>query len=1006
MKLPDFPIGLRLPLAAVALAAAAGVSAAPVDVSRARSEAVEFLRAPMHGRKAVKGTEPDMTLAYTSTAGSTDCFYVFNYASGYVIVSADTRLPDILGYSDSGTFDPDNMPENMRWWLGEYTREISAFLPTAPESLSATRRLKRAGAERASIEPLTKTKWNQDSPYNDLCPIDRTTGERSVTGCVATAMAQVLKYHEWPKQPTGSSAGVVLDGTTYDWANMLDVYESGKYNSAQGQAVATLMRQCGAAVNMQYSSYASGAYDMNVQVALRKNFNYSPDLKMRWKDYTPLTKWQDMVYAELAAGRPVYYSGASSYGGHAFVCDGYSENNYFHFNWGWGGFQDGYFLLTALNPATGGAGSYEGGYNSGQIIMTGVTPNTTGATAAEQAALLATGGFIYSGSGTTFTIERDAQGFALIYNPMAYAETVQIALEITSVDNPDTPAQYVRCGGSTLLKSLQGVAEMSASMPRLADGLYEIRPVFAAGNSSEYEPILIPLGQQNYVSLTMAGGNATFANLGPDDSNTPYLFAGTPTSVTATVLGNAPMAFRVPVINYGKGDYLGRIGLTLMDSEDDFGDAVSMTFDCGIPGRSGAYIDLTTPQHLSMGTYEAIVTDEDDQIIGRSKITVKLGNFPDITSTDLMISAISPSFVTSGRDYAIACDVINTTIYPQVLQPIMKVLDATTMQEVTTITYDKAVMVPANATGRASTDAITFDIAPGHYYWYMTDTENQILSECTPLIVESTHVTSGGLTYMITDEKAKEATLCVHESGAYEGNINVPASIDGYSIISVRNDAFTFGETPEVTLPAAVTYIPTGLFYSNTALTSLTLNAPAVAECGESAFNAGQVATIWLNVPDAVATAYHDSEAWNPFSMTNWACTLGAGISVASGFHGSAAPYYVNALTPHDITFANTAGNNVKYVIEVNGVEVDANVLDPAAGTVLRLPALGLRGQGHITASATDEPASVALIQANDGPADVFTVDGRLIIRGADADALRSLAPGIYIVAGRKLIVH
>ncbi|MDE5551627.1 MAG: C10 family peptidase, partial [Muribaculaceae bacterium] len=328
-------------------------------------------------------------IVYVGKRGATDCFYVINTEGGFVIVSADTRLNEVLGYSDEGAFDIERISPDMQWWLDSYCDEIASALPyltEAPLSGTVTHR-----ASRNPITPMLKTKRNQEAPYNNTCPMDGRYNRRSVTGCVATAMAQIMKFHEWPKQPKGSNGGIVFTGTTYDWGNMLDVYEQGKYNVTEATAVATLMRQCGAAVDMQYSYAGSGAYDNRAQYALFTYFDYSQDIKMVYRDYTMQKEWNNIVYSELAAGRPLYYSGSSVNGGHAFVCDGYSANEYFHFNWGWGGYQDGYFLLSALNPETGGAGSYEGGYNSHQIIFTGIRP--ADGEAKKQTCILSTGTF-------------------------------------------------------------------------------------------------------------------------------------------------------------------------------------------------------------------------------------------------------------------------------------------------------------------------------------------------------------------------------------------------------------------------------------------------------------------------------------------------------------------------------------------------------------------------------------------------------------------------------------
>ena len=261
-----FSIPASLCLTAAMLAGVSDLLAAPVDPDRAKDEASEFLNsAALSSRRNAPSASADVTLAYTGKENGLACYYIFNHDNGYVIVSADDRLPAVLGYSDNGSFDLQRIPDNMRWWLDQYKGEIAAFLPSAPENGSGHRIVARA-PKRAPIAPMVTTLWDQGTPFNNDCPLD-SRGQRSVTGCVATAMAQILKYHNWPDRPEGSSGGLVFNGTVYDWRNMIDDY-SGTYSARQASAVATLMRQCGASVNMQYSSYMSGAYNQDVQNAL------------------------------------------------------------------------------------------------------------------------------------------------------------------------------------------------------------------------------------------------------------------------------------------------------------------------------------------------------------------------------------------------------------------------------------------------------------------------------------------------------------------------------------------------------------------------------------------------------------------------------------------------------------------------------------------------------------------------------------------------------------------
>ena len=283
-----------------------------------------------------------MTVAYTATSsnGSADnLLYVINRDrdNGFVVVAGDDAVANpVLGYTDSGSFSYDKIPDNLKWWLGEYARQIEYM--TTHDITSAP-----APTFESNAGPLITTRWNQYEPYNNLCPIKQ--NERVVTGCVATAMAQVINYYEWPKQGTGSHSyewnGQTLSAdfgsTTYDWNNMADIYD-GTNSDAENDAVATLMYHCGVSVDMNYDISAnggSGAFSMDVPVALVEYFGYASDVILKSRDYYSYNEWLSMLKAEIDARRPIYYSAQSTSGGHAFVLDGYNTDGYFHVNWGW-----------------------------------------------------------------------------------------------------------------------------------------------------------------------------------------------------------------------------------------------------------------------------------------------------------------------------------------------------------------------------------------------------------------------------------------------------------------------------------------------------------------------------------------------------------------------------------------------------------------------------------------------------------------------------------------------
>ena len=314
---------------------------------------------------------------------------------GFVIVSGDDRFRDVLGYSESGTFDNANMPDNMRAWLQGYVDEMK-HLKAIGYQPSASAAHRTSGVKKA-ISPLIQTRWNQGAPYNQKCP-DFFTFGKSVTGCVATAMAQVIYYSSKKagKIPAKTLAAIdaydcstswggglgkvhvdAIPKTTLDWDNMLEDY-SGSSTEVQETAVATLMQICGAAVHMDYANSANGGSSASTSLvpsALVTYFGYDGTVRKMSRDAYTLATWTEIIYDELAAERPVLYDGQSSGGGHAFVVDGYDGDELFHVNWGWGGSQNNYFALSVMNPddKSGiGAGTSNDGYSYSQGAVIGI----------------------------------------------------------------------------------------------------------------------------------------------------------------------------------------------------------------------------------------------------------------------------------------------------------------------------------------------------------------------------------------------------------------------------------------------------------------------------------------------------------------------------------------------------------------------------------------------------------------------------------------------------------
>lgn len=372
---------------------ATAMMAAPISQKSAERIAYRFFTNSLRGFTS-GGTirlvyAPDINGLRSSQQKS---FYVFNRGlnEGFVIVSGDDQLPEILGYSDRGNFDISQSPVQLTEMLKAYEVATQYYITHNKSEWSYNfTSLRQDNGVMEKVEPLLgDIEWNQDYPWNYMCPKGVQMPNLPV-GCVATAIAQIMKQHNWPDHGEGTYYHKeLLSGrehnidfnTPYDWENMPGHFEDKtKATDQQRNAVAKLCYHVGVAVDMMYSEEASGTFIGNVVRALRENFRYDKGVRCldRFAYETP--EWELLIKKELSEGRSVLYGGRGIGGGHAFVCDGYDQNGLFHINWGWGGTSNGYFRLNLLNPsALGIGGGAGGGFNYEQEMIINIKPDKAG----------------------------------------------------------------------------------------------------------------------------------------------------------------------------------------------------------------------------------------------------------------------------------------------------------------------------------------------------------------------------------------------------------------------------------------------------------------------------------------------------------------------------------------------------------------------------------------------------------------------------------------------------
>lgn len=374
-------VWLLLPLA---------VFAGEVNEAEARKHALSFLAA--RGKQLPAKTSLKLSARGRMKKGTADSpspYYIFNVpsAGGFVIVSGDDRTETILGYADEGCLSEDDMPDGLRCLLDDYAQQIAGL-----DDRSDIQRTAKKAPARHAIAPLIKTHWDQGAPYNNSSPV--ISEKHTVTGCVATSMAQVMYYHKWPQQACGPIPGYTtttndasgasyvltteaLSATTFSWADMTPSYTSSATGAA-ADAVAKLMQYCGWSLRMKYGLGVSSAFNVSITEALKTYFGYDQGVHTAFRNHYSYDEWISLLYSELAANRPMVMGGQSAGSGHSFICDGYDTDDYFHFNWGWGGGSDGYYRLSVLQPREQGIGgsSTQDGFNFGQDAILGIKPPT------------------------------------------------------------------------------------------------------------------------------------------------------------------------------------------------------------------------------------------------------------------------------------------------------------------------------------------------------------------------------------------------------------------------------------------------------------------------------------------------------------------------------------------------------------------------------------------------------------------------------------------------------
>lgn len=432
---------------------------------------------------------------------------IYGNAGGYAVVSKDDTFSPILGYSDTAMSD--NPAPAFLWWLETINKSMENMLANGTEP----QHVQPAPEYRTSVPELLTTRWGQDTPYNLQCPEYTVNNVKYnyVTGCVATAMAQIMKYHNYPEKGYGKTIyrlnpgdGATLTieadfgNTTYDWANMLDSYIPGRYNDEQANAVATIMYHCGVSVRMNYAKDGSGAFSYDACTALRTNFLYDKNIKHYSRDFMPNEEWMNIIYRELNDNCPILYGGVTTANaGHAFVFDGYDADGLVHVNWGWNGESNGYYDVASLN-----------GFSEGQNMVIIRLPNDDRFESQYHSMWGLGYKLVITKTITALKVSCDA-----LYNMDVDKFTGELALMALNTETGDKTNLSTIYGTNVLsgIKYGSGMSLSGVSVPytQLSDGTYRIYLATKSTLETDWQPVHSNETINNSYILVKNGSNVT-----------------------------------------------------------------------------------------------------------------------------------------------------------------------------------------------------------------------------------------------------------------------------------------------------------------------------------------------------------------------------------------------------------------------------------------------------------------------------------------------------------------
>ena len=636
------------------------LQASPIGERQALDIATRFLSSRAMAPSAIKMAHKGPRLS-TSTTDSHSSYYIFNAgARGFVIVAGDDRVPAVLGYSDSCPLDTDDMPAAMQEWLEGYAAQIEAITGGAKPDVRSS--------SRPAIAPLLNVHWGQGMPYNVLLPhISGSNNAHAYVGCVAVAMAQVMSYWQYPSRPTQTIPGYTsASGKTYavsmpslqpmdfDWENMRDTYYTTDSTSAACRAVADLMLYSTTSLQSNFGPSSTGSLTRYIPERLITYFGYKNSAHYIYRNTFSTQAWEDTIYNELAAGRPVAYGGNKLSAGHAFVCDGYDGEGRFHINWGWAGKSNGYFLLNLLNPSDEGIGSAAGAYgyvyNQGAAIGLEPADGTDGTPAFSFEDLsISTYSSTCSAASSNFSVSVSGK---FVNNTNASAQFRQgwglydLNGELLEVLFTRYSTNTVGTGGYITVSSR--ALSFGAG---ITSGTYRILPIYSIYPSEDYRPCIG--SDVNYIEVTFGGNySCTIKGYGTAGSSTRYTVNSCTTE--GTLNHGKPVTVTLDLSNTGTST--NDMVYMLVD-----GEFTAMGLANIAAGAAGSLVYRFTPTTAGTKTLTFSLNENGVPALYTHKITIS--TMPSATlDVNYRIQGITDeeNRIISADRYSIIVDVTNT----------------------------------------------------------------------------------------------------------------------------------------------------------------------------------------------------------------------------------------------------------------------------------------------------------------------------------------------------------